>query len=115
VINFNKDFIQRWTGHRAARAHRGVKQLEAARLVADILTAARQHGLRREDLEETLGADLDFYMQQALAKAMMHQDGRNQKRTIRGMYEHYGREPRIADPRLHDQGAHRKDEEVAPL
>lgn len=63
-------FVTDWTTEHALPGAIRHRRAEAFRLAARLLNYGATRGLEREDIEEAIGADLEFYMFQAISKAM---------------------------------------------
>jgi len=68
-------FVTDWTTEHVQAGAVRDRHAEAARLAARLLNHGATSGLEREDIEEAIGADLEFYMFQAISKAMKQRNG----------------------------------------
>ena len=68
-------FVTDWTTEHVQPGAVRDRHAEAARLAARLLNHGATKGLEREDIEEAIGADLEFYMFQAISNAMKQRNG----------------------------------------
>jgi hypothetical protein len=67
-------FVVVWANQHAQPVAFKYRHSEASKLAARLLNDGAMLGLEREDIEEAIDADLEFYMFQAISKAMMQED-----------------------------------------
>jgi hypothetical protein len=77
---YTKRFVTDWANEHAQPVALNARHGEAAHLARKLLEAGAREGLDRDDIEEAIDAELEFYMFQAITTAMMQGDAR-QART----------------------------------
>lgn len=78
---YTRRFVTEWAKEHARPVVLSARHEEASRLARKLLEAGAREGLARDDIEEAIDAELEFYMFQAVTGAMTAWDANRRSRA----------------------------------
>ena len=72
--SYTRQFVTDWAKEHAQPVALNARHEEASHLARRLLNAGAREGLDRDDVEEAIGTELEFFMFQAVTTAMMQGD-----------------------------------------